>query len=50
MTEPDPKALDELFNRVLHTEDDALRAARESAAAADMPAIEVSAQHGRLLS
>lgn len=47
---PDPKALDELFTRVLHTEDDALRAARESAAAADMPAIEVSAQHGRLLS
>jgi predicted O-methyltransferase YrrM len=46
----DPKALDELFTRVLHTEDDALRAARESAAAADMPAIEVSAQHGRLLS
>ena len=50
MTEPDPKSLDEVFNRVLHTEDDALRAARESAAAADMPAIEVSAQHGRLLS
>ena len=50
MTEPDPRALDELFTRVLHTEDDALRAARESAAAADMPAIEVSAQHGRLLS
>jgi predicted O-methyltransferase YrrM len=50
VTEPDPKALDELFDRVLHTEDDALRAARESAAAADMPAIEVSAQHGRLLS
>jgi predicted O-methyltransferase YrrM len=50
VTAPDPKALDELFNRVLHTEDDALRAARESAAAADMPAIEVSAQHGRLLS
>jgi predicted O-methyltransferase YrrM len=48
--EPDPKSLDEVFNRVLHTEDDALRAARESAAAADMPAIEVSAQHGRLLS
>jgi len=45
----EPKALDELFTRVLHTEDDALRAARESAAAADMPAIEVSAQHGRLL-
>ena len=50
MTEPDPKSLDEVFNRVLHTEDDALRGARESAAAADMPAIEVSAQHGRLLS
>ncbi len=50
MTEPDPKSLDEVFNRVLDTEDDALRAARESAAAADMPAIEVSAQHGRLLS
>jgi predicted O-methyltransferase YrrM len=50
VSEPDPRALDELFTRVLHTEDDALRAARESAAAADMPAIEVSAQHGRLLS
>ncbi len=47
---PDPKALDDVFNRVLHTEDDVLRAARESAAAAGMPAIEVSAQHGRLLS
>src|SRR6476659_9957628 len=35
---------------MLHTEDDALRAARESAAAEGMPAIEVSAQHGRLLS
>ena len=40
MTEPDPKALDELFTRVLHSEDDAPRAARESAAAADTPAIE----------
>lgn len=50
MSEPDPKALDEIFTQVLHTEDDALRAARESAAAADMPPIEVSAQHGRLLS
>jgi predicted O-methyltransferase YrrM len=47
--EPDPKTLDEVFTRVLHTEDDALRAARESAAAAGMPPIEVSAQHGRLL-
>ena len=49
MSDPGPQALDEVFTRVLHTEDDALRAARESAAAADMPAIEVSAQHGRLL-
>jgi predicted O-methyltransferase YrrM len=47
---PDPKELDDVFTRVLHTEDDALRAARESAAAAGMPPIEVSAQHGRLLS
>lgn len=49
MAEPDPKALDDLFNSLLHTEDDALRAARESADAAGMPAIEVSAQHGKLL-
>ncbi|OBF28399.1 methyltransferase [Mycobacterium sp. ACS1612] len=49
MAEPDPKALDELFNRVLRTEDDALRAAREAGDAAGMPAIEVSAQHGKLL-
>jgi predicted O-methyltransferase YrrM len=49
VTEPDPKALDELFNRVLGTEDDALTAAREAADAAGMPAIEVSAQHGKLL-
>ncbi|OBI82330.1 O-methyltransferase [Mycobacterium sp. E740] len=49
MAEPDPKALDSLFDRLLHTEDDALQKARESADAAGMPAIEVSAQHGRLL-
>lgn len=49
MAEPDPKALDELFNRVLRTEDDALIAAREAGDAAGMPAIEVSAQHGKLL-
>lgn len=49
VAEPDPKALDELFNRVLDTEDDALTAARESESAAGMPAIEVSAQHGKLL-
>ena len=50
MTTPDWFSLDELFNRVLHTEDDALRAARETGAAAGMPAIEVSAQHAKLLS
>jgi predicted O-methyltransferase YrrM len=49
VAEPDPKALDELFNRVLCTEDDALKAAREAGVAAGMPAIEVSAQHGKLL-
>ena len=49
MTAPDWVSLDELFDRVLHTEDDALRAAREAGAAADMPAIEVSAQHAKLL-
>jgi predicted O-methyltransferase YrrM len=47
--EPDPQALDQLFNRLLHTEDEALEAAREAADAAGMPAIEVSAQHGKLL-
>lgn len=46
---PDPKELDQLFNQLLHTEDDALAAARAAADAAGMPAIEVSAQHGRLL-
>jgi len=47
--EPDPKALDQLFNSLLRTEDDALTATREAADAAGMPAIEVSAQHGKLL-
>ena len=49
MAEPDPKSLDELFNRVLRTEDEPLTAAREAGAAAGMPAIEVSAQLGKLL-
>ena len=47
---PDWSALDDLFTRVLHSEDDALRAAREAGDAAGMPAIEVSAQHAKLLS
>ena len=48
-SQPDPAALDQLFNSVLHTEDDALVATREAAQVAGMPAIEVSAQHGKLL-
>lgn len=47
MTEP--AAVDTLFDELLHTEDDALRAARASTGPAGMPAIEVSAQHGHLL-
>jgi predicted O-methyltransferase YrrM len=50
VSQPDPQSVDQLFNALLHTEDEALIAARESASAAGMPAIEVSAQHGRLLS
>ncbi|WKG03751.1 O-methyltransferase [Mycolicibacterium sp. HK-90] len=48
MTEP--RDVDLMFNEVLRTEDEALIAARESAQAEGMPAIEVSAQHGKLLS
>lgn len=47
MTEP--AAVDRLFDELLNTEDDALRAARSSTGPAGMPAIEVSAQHGHLL-
>ena len=50
VSEPDPTALDALFNRLLHTEDAALAAARAAAEAAGMPRIEVSAQHAKLLS
>ncbi|MGV0743671.1 O-methyltransferase [Mycolicibacterium sp. XJ870] len=46
----EPRDVDVMFNEVLRTEDEALVAARESAHAAGMPAIEVSAQHGKLLS
>jgi predicted O-methyltransferase YrrM len=49
MDEPDPRALDAMYGELLHTEDAALAAARESAVAAGMPAIEVSAQHAKLL-
>lgn len=50
MTQPDPQAVDQMFTRVLRTEDPVLIATRESADAAGIPAIEVSAQHGKLLS
>jgi predicted O-methyltransferase YrrM len=46
----DAAAVDRLFDGLLHTEDEALIAARASTETAGMPAIEVSAQHGRLLS
>jgi predicted O-methyltransferase YrrM len=49
MTEPDPQALDELFNELLHTEDEVLAVTRQSAIEAGMPAIELSAQHAKLL-
>jgi len=45
----EPPDLDEMFTRLLHTEDAALTAAREAADAAGMPRIEVSAQHAKLL-
>lgn len=38
-----------MYGQLLHTEDAVLAAARESAVAAGMPAIEVSAQHAKLL-
>jgi predicted O-methyltransferase YrrM len=50
VNDPDPQALDEMFNQLLHTEDDVLAATRQSAAAAGMPPIELSAQHAKLLS
>lgn len=50
MSSPDPRALDEMFTGLLHTEDAALTAARDAADAAGMPRIEVSAQHAKLLS
>ena len=48
--ETDAVALDDLFTRLLNTEDGALRAARDTATEAGMPPIEVSAQHAKLLS
>jgi predicted O-methyltransferase YrrM len=39
-----------MFTRLLHTEDAVMTAAREAGDAAGMPAIEVSAQHAKLLS
>lgn len=45
----EPTDVDALFDRLLIGEDSALAAAREATAAAGMPPIEVSAQHGKLL-
>ena len=50
MTAPDWVSLDELFTAVLHSEDDVLRKVKAAGEAAGMPAIEVSAQHAKLLS
>jgi predicted O-methyltransferase YrrM len=50
MTQPDPQALDAMFDRLLRTEDDVLAETRQSADEAGMPRIEVSAQHAKLLS
>jgi predicted O-methyltransferase YrrM len=50
MTQPDPQALDAMFNRLLRTEDDVLAETRQAADEAGMPRIEVSAQHAKLLS
>src|SRR3954454_9686908 len=50
MTQPDPQALDAMFNRLLRTEDDVLAETRQSADEAGMPRIEVSPQHAKLLS
>ena len=49
VTDPAPADVDSLLNRLLQTEDEALRAAREAGVAAGMPGIEVSAQYGKLL-
>jgi predicted O-methyltransferase YrrM len=49
VTDRRPEDVDALLTRLLHTEDEALRAAREAGLAAGMPGIEVSAQYGRLL-
>ena len=46
----DYAAMDALYDELLNTEDEALRAARLSTGPAGLPAIEVSAQHGKLLS
>ena len=50
MTEPTPRDVDALLDRLLIGDDPALTAAREATTAAGMPAIEVSPQYGRFLS
>jgi len=50
VNEPDPKAVDAMLDRALHTEDPALTAALEASDAAGLPPIAVSAQSGKFLS
>jgi predicted O-methyltransferase YrrM len=50
VTDPTPRDVDALLDRLLIGDDPALTAAREATAAAGMPAIEVSPQYGRFLS
>jgi predicted O-methyltransferase YrrM len=50
VTEDAARDVDALFNRVLHTEDDALTSAAQASHAAGLPPIEVSAQSGKFLS
>jgi predicted O-methyltransferase YrrM len=49
VSEPTAREVDALFDRLLIGDDPALTAAREAAAAAGMPAIEVSPQYGKFL-
>jgi predicted O-methyltransferase YrrM len=50
VSDPDPQAVDVMFNELLQTEDEVLTATRRAADAAGMPSIELSAQHAKLLS
>lgn len=49
VSEPDPKEIDDMLNRVVLPEDPASQAARADSDAAGLPPIEVSPQHAHLL-